>query len=148
METRFNIGSKQAGQSKADPLNIDKIILLRQQQRRMRQQARLADLKIAEIERRVIPVDEMHAILVELAAALSTRLRSQPARLMERLLPHLKPESHDLLYELLTGESHSLLEELKTLEPGAGHPIDPDLDEDELRAIEGDEPEEDPDSAA
>lgn len=127
METRLYVPSKKGTQSKEQ--EIDRIILVRAQQRRMRQQAKLADLKIDEIERRLIPIDEMHAILVELAAALSTRLRSQPARLMERLLPHIKSESHDLLYQLLTEESHSLLEELKMMD--AGEPIDPDLDDEE-----------------
>lgn len=127
METRLYVGNKKGTQSKEQ--EIDRIILLRAQQRRMKQAEKLANLKIDEIERRVIPVDEMHAILVELAAALSTRLRSQPARMMERMLPHIKPESHDLLYQLLTEESHSLLEELKVMD--AGEPIDPDLDEEE-----------------
>lgn len=139
METRQYIGNKKAPSQLE---NIDRIILVRAQQRRMRQQMRLTALKIDEIERRVIPVDEMHAILVELAAALSTRLRSQPARLMERLLPHIRPESHDLLYELLTEESHSLLEELKVMDAGAGNPIDPDIDD------EGDFGDEEPDDAA
>lgn len=145
METRQYIGNKKAPSQLE---NIDRIILVRAQQRRMRQQMRLTALKIDEIERRVIPVDEMHGILVELAAALSTRLRSQPARLMERLLPHIKPESHDLLYELLTEESHSLLEELKILEPGVGKPIDPDVDDIEDEDGFGEEAEDEPDDAA
>lgn len=146
METRLYLGNKNGGQQSKQE-RLQRILLQRAQAQRMAQQMRLAQLKIDEVEKRVISVSDMDAILVEIAGAISSRLRSQPSRLMDRLKPHIKPESHDELYQLLMDESASLLTELKTMERGGGLPIDvsPETDE-ELDGLIAESPE--PDDAA
>lgn len=127
METRLNIGSKTGQRSKEH--DLQSILLMRQQAVRMQQQQRIAEIKIGQLEGSLIPVNDMDVILVDLASALSSQLRAWPSRLMDRLKPHIKPESHDELFALVTGEITALLQELKTMRLGNPE-IDPDADPD------------------
>ena len=129
METRLYLGKsdKQSAQER-----LQRVILQRASLKRIAQQMKLSQLKIDEMERRSIPVEELNSILVEIAAAISTRLRAQPSRLMERLTPHLRDESRDDVFALLQEDAAGVLAELKTMQEGAGTPLetDPDADTD------------------
>lgn len=130
MEARHYIGNKASTQGKSERLQRSLLIL--QQRQRIAQRARMDELKIAQIERELIPVTDMDVILTDLAGALSSQLRAWPSRLMDRLKPHIKPESQDELFALVTGEITTLLLELKTMqlgEPVTDLDADPDFDE-------------------
>lgn len=127
METRHYIGNKTNQHSKSEKLQRSLLIL--QQRQRIAQQARIAELKIAEIERSVIPVGDMDVILVDLAGAISSQARAWPSRLMGRLQQYVKPGCEAEVFALLTEDTNGFLLELKTMQLGNPE-IDPDADPD------------------
>jgi hypothetical protein len=116
MEHRHYTSSR--GRQQDPKERLQQQLLLLQQSQRIAQRARLDQIKIDELEKRLISVSDMDSIMIDLGGAISSRLRAFPARMMERLKPHIRPESHDELYAILTAEADSWLEELKTMDSG------------------------------